>query len=531
MNQRKEFFLDHFKLVSKYKTLFDNESRKDWKKQLPMPIYDERPEYVLFYMKAWELAFAHIKEIPGMPQTPYMDEAFCDTQIWIWDTCFMSLFCKYASAIFPGVESFRNFYEVLYADRRLPMVIPTDKEPKWTGSVAGEPYELKVHMADNPPLFAWAELENAKIRGDIEYLQQLLYKEQFLQKHYDWIENLKTQTTLEGVFKHTCLICEADGYKWEGGCSGMDNAPRGRCGKHAKNQRPNNPRMLWLDAICQQALSAKTISEMFSIVGDVRETQFWEKRFLEKKDIINRLYWDEQDDFYYDIDCETHDFYKIKTMASYWTLTSTVASHERALALVKELENPQTFGGVVSFPSLARNDNDFCDNGEYWRGSVWLPTAYAALKGLVNYSFYEEAHRLSRSLLEHMYQTYQTVEPHTIWECYSPTEPKPAFTEDGDGKYVRPDFCGWSALGPISIFIEFVLGFHTIDAFSNKVVWQKPKTDKRIGIQNLNFGNIKTDIEAIGDRLSVTSNAPYTLEINGRIYNITAGTHNFECQL
>ena len=79
---------------------FDDEFMKDWKKQLPMPVFDERSEYVSFYMNAWELAFDHIKSIEGMPQNPYMDEAFCDTQIWIWDTCFMSHFCKYARDVF-----------------------------------------------------------------------------------------------------------------------------------------------------------------------------------------------------------------------------------------------------------------------------------------------------------------------------------------------------------------------------------------------------------------------------------------------
>lgn len=36
-----------------------------------------------FHKIAWELAREHVKEIDGMPQNPYMDEGFCDTQIWI----------------------------------------------------------------------------------------------------------------------------------------------------------------------------------------------------------------------------------------------------------------------------------------------------------------------------------------------------------------------------------------------------------------------------------------------------------------
>ena len=82
---------------------------KDYKKYIPKPICEEHPEYEEFYYKAWDLAHDHVRDIPGMPQTPYMDEAMCDSQVWIWDTCFMTLFCKYAQEAFPGVETFKNF--------------------------------------------------------------------------------------------------------------------------------------------------------------------------------------------------------------------------------------------------------------------------------------------------------------------------------------------------------------------------------------------------------------------------------------
>lgn len=502
------------------KNRFGNENYGEF---IPIPIYDDRPEYFEFYKKAWELAYKHIKNIDGMPQTPYMDEAFCETQVWIWDSCFMALFCKYAKEVFPGVETLNNFYEVLYNKKHLPKVIPPENEPDWTGAIPGEPYEIMVHIADNPPLFALAEYENALMSGDADYVKELLYNRKFLQKHYEWIENLHESVTLDGVMNPTCLISEKYGYKWEGGRSGMDNTPRGRMGEHAVDQRPNNPDMLWLDAICQQAFSAKTIAKLFGRVGDKENEKKWNERYLDKKDIINKLYWDEKDEFYYDIDCNTHDFYKVMTIASYWTMTSKVASEKQAKSLVKHLSNPDTFGGIVPFVSLSRSDPDYNSDGEYWRGGVWLPTAYATLKGLVNYGFYKEAHDTACRLLEHIYRTYTEFEPHTIWECYSPKECKPATNEWGN-RNVRPDFCGWSALGPISVYIEFVIGFHTIDAFEKTVEWAKPDSFKgKIGIKNLRFGNVITDIEAVGEKCTVTSNEPYTLKINGKKYDISVG--------
>ena len=140
---------------------------ENWKASLPIPICEDKPDYDILYQKAWELAHDHIRHIDGMPQTPYMDEAFCDTQIWIWDTCFMSMFCKYAQDVFPGKESLRNFYDVLYGDKNLPFVIPTEREPEWTGATAGVPIRIKIHIADNPPLFARKADDSTLLPGGV----------------------------------------------------------------------------------------------------------------------------------------------------------------------------------------------------------------------------------------------------------------------------------------------------------------------------------------------------------------------------
>ena len=133
----------------------------EWKSQIPVPVCDEHPEYTELYWKAWELAHDHIKEVPGLPQTPYMDEAASPYDIWIWDTCFMAMFCKYGRNRFPGVESLNNFYEVLYGDAVLPR-LPHPELP--------EGIQFCIHIADNPPLFAWTEYENLLMSGDLAHL-------------------------------------------------------------------------------------------------------------------------------------------------------------------------------------------------------------------------------------------------------------------------------------------------------------------------------------------------------------------------
>ena len=500
-----------------------NTENESWKDKIPQPICEDAPEYDILYKKAFELAHDHIKHIDGMPQSPYMDEAFCDTQIWIWDTCFMSLFCKYARDEFPGIESLKNFYDVLYGDKKLPLVTVTEREPDFTGAKAGEKKMIDIHIADNPPLFAFAEYENALFHGDKEYIRDLLYNKCVLQKHFYWIENLKESTLPRGVFAPTCLIKENIGYRWEGGRSGMDNTPRGKEEDRTEKERPNNPNMLWVDAICQQALSSKLIAELFTVIGDSENADTWKALYNEKKDIINRFYWDSEDSFYYDINLDGSRFYKVMTPASFWALVAGVASKKQAREMISQISNEHTLGGIVPLISLSRSDGNYEKNGKYWRGALWLPTAYASLKGIANYGYYEEAHRATEKILNHMLKTYREYTPHTIWECYSPEACEPSVTSTAED-IVRADFCGWSALGPISMYIEYYIGIYYINAFDRVVKWHKSdRFTKKIGIKNLRFADVVTDIIAEGDKCTVVSNATYTLIINDKPFEIAKG--------
>jgi hypothetical protein len=126
-----------------------------------------------------------------------------------------------------------------------------------------------------------------------------------------------------------------------------------------------------------------------------------------------------------------------------------------------------------------------------------------------------------------MLETYRVYEPHTIWECYAPCAPAPATTPRGNG-LVRPDFCGWSALGPISIYIEYVLGFHTVNAFTRTVEWAKPDTFQgEIGVRNLRFGDVEADILAKGNLCRVRTNAEFTLKVNGESFTALKGENTF----
>ena len=159
---------------------------------------------------------------------------------------------------------------------------------------------------------------------------------------------------------------------------------------------------------------------------------------------------------------------------------------------------------TIPLPSLSRSDLDFWPTGGYWRGSVWMPTTYMTIKALDARGEYALARKLARQTVLGMFETYCKVAPHTIWECYSPTEAKPGTYAKKPG-YSRTDFCGWSALGPISLFIEDVIGVKQADAFANRLVCDLPKAPAgRVGVENYRFGRVVCDIVATAGEITVS---------------------------
>ena len=452
---------------------------------VPEPVFDAQPGYVDLYWLAWDLAWDHVKYQNGLPQSPYMDEGLWDTHIWIWDTCFMVLFCKYSPDHFPGVESLDNFY----------LAFDSDRYKEGT-------YPLCIQHPDNPPLFAWAEYDNYRFTGNQKHIADLLDTKQYLQKHFDWFNTRPYDWKYQSAnlsSAGTRIQKKEHGYEWAGTPSGMDNSPR----------MGGGPQMLWVDAIAQQGLSALYISRMAKAIGDQDLAAAWQKKYNAIKKTVNDYYLDDQDGIYYDIvpnDQGWYSYYKIKTPASLWPMLAEMPSPQQAKRMARYAKDPKVFGGPMPWPTVARNDPRFVTpDGDYWRGAIWLPTGYMAIKALEKYGFQSLADASAGNLLEHMYQTYKQFDPHTIWECYSPTRPHPA--NHGES-LVREDFCGWSALGPISLFIENVLGFHTVDAQKGLVAWHYHQPG-RVGIKRLRFGNIETDILAEGKgTVTVTASSP-----------------------
>lgn len=478
------------------RNLFAPTSRPFPEAAVPEVVFDENPQWVKLYETAWRLAWEHVYESSAMPVSPYMGEGCATNKVWIWDSCFMALFCRYAASVFPGIETLDNFYRIIY-----------DHEKSG----------IFIHHADNPPLFAWAEEQYYRFTGDRTRLERVMLEKRYLERHYDWLEKLDCRGRRPAFSSSfVCWRKEPGGYRWSGCPSGMDNTPRGRDVYDG---------IYWVDALAQQGLAALCIARLAEEVGDEKCARRFRGEYEAKKELM-RQYWEPAYGTFMDRLVSGDGFCPVLTPASYWPLLAEMATPEQAESMAGLLSAADKLGGAVPCPSVARDDPDFEEDGRYWRGGVWLPAAYMVVKGLEKCGKFEQASRLSAQLLGHMAETFTRFEPHTIWECYNPVEPKPALNKMKN--IVRRDFCGWSALGPIALLIENVIGIHEVSASAGTVHWRVAGPSRR-GIRNLRFGEYRVDLTAGEGVVKVVAGKEFQLVLNGRAIRCPAGESVVPC--
>lgn len=463
----------------------------EWAGEVPEPVFEGNRDFVQLYYTAWKQAYDHIKVQEGIPHPRYIDEACWDDTIWIWDTEFMALFCKYSPKVFPGVESLGNFYSLMLDNAT---------------SI------LRIQHPDNPPFFSWIEYEYYKFTADKDHLRTLVNEKKYPQRYFRMFEQLDS-TRKFNFDHHKVELQKTDkGYRWGNIQSGMDNTPRVRAGAG----------MLWVDAISQQALSALYNVRLAELAGNKDSAREFRREYRKLKRIINKYYWDSRDHCYYDLKSDG-TLSRVLTPASFWPVLAELPTREQARKMAAFALADGKLGGERPWKTVSADDPEYvADYGEYWKGSVWLPTAYMGIKALEKYKMYELADETAEKVLTQMSRSYNDFTPHTIWECYNPSGDTPA--KNGKGRFVRTDFCGWSALGPISLFIENVIGIKEVNADKALVRWDIHHSFEH-GLKNLRFSDTVTSLIYKDGVVSVDSNKAYRLIINGRKHCIKPG-HN-----
>ncbi len=500
--------------------------------RLPSPIDDEHPLWIETYWKAWELAFHNFRAPAPESRlvSQFIDAAF-NQNIFLWDTCFMSMFCNFAWPLVPGISSLDNFYAKQHEDgeisREIDRATGVDFDPwinhenkplfsRWgwptldesVGPTRDEPvhYEGRPVPTPNPrltldalnnPIPAWAELEHYRVTGNRARLEKV------------WEPLVHYYEALQKYLQQGNGLYVTD---W----ASMDNSPRNGYLKDGGTG---------IDISAQMVLFARQLAEIADILGRQQDAARYRDDGQKLADKINQLMWDAQKKFYYDLQLNGERA-PIKTIGAFWTLLAQVAPKAQAAVLVDELNSPQTFKRLNRVPTLAADQPGYDPQGGYWRGSVWAPTDTMVLRGLENYGYDDLAKEVAINHLNLVANVYRKTG--TIWENYAADAEQP-------GKPAKSNFVGWSGIGPIMYLLEYGIGLRP-DAARNELLW-KIDSGERLGCDRFRFNSHVVSLLANPPqsgkaKINVNSDGEFALRVrhNGseNTFSIHAGEQQFE---
>ena len=377
--------------------------------------------------------------------------------VFIWGSCFITMFGQYASSAFPFIEQLDNFYAAQRADGFIPRQLGifdgrSQFAPEDLSSVGGN-------------IFAWAEWEWFRYSGNESRLKRVY---PVLLAYHNWLR--RNRTWKDGTYFSSGWGC------------GMDNIPRVDTSKYSRQF--HHGFISWVDVTMQQILDAQLLIKIALVTGQEIDPELVVETH-ELTEIANERMWSEEDGLYHDLDRDGKRV-PCKHIGGFWSLLAGIAKTPgRRARLVKNLEDAETFAAPCGTRSLAKGEKDYDpDGGCYWRGGVWCITDWAIVRGLADFpDTAEAAHRLAKRQVEAVAKVY--ADTGTIWESYDPEK-----ITHGKlyGSPVRKDFVGFSGVTPIAMLIRDVFG---MDFIAGKIVWHR-RLKERHGVENLTLpdGNV-----------------------------------------
>jgi hypothetical protein len=454
---------------------------------LPEPFWEGHASAIACFDKAWKLAFANLRrpEPPSGFVARFIDPAFNDC-IFMWDSCFMTLFGRYGSRAFPFVRTLDNLYAKQHPDgficREIGRPLGDDRFPRFDPSSTG------------PNVLAWAECEHYRNFGDRDRLARVF---PVLRAYHQWLRAYRTWP---------------DGSYWSTGWGcGMDNQPRLPTGKPYADPEHYHGRMTWVDATLQQILSARLLAQMGRALGPDADSDVADMRDEAARLglFVNDHLWSDADRFY----CDRLDggaLNRVKSVGAYWALLAGVVPPARLGPFLAHLEDVRAFNRPHRVPSLSADHPGYDARGGYWKGAVWAPTTYMVLRGLTEVGRDALAYEIARNHLDNVVAVFEKTG--TVHENYAPESAAP-------GTPSKPDFVGWTGLPPIAVLLEYVFGLRP-DAAARRLLWDVRLTDAH-GVKRYPLGaDVSIDLSCAArrtptdpPRIDATASAPIDLEI------------------
>ena len=477
---------------------------------LPRPMWHGHQPTIDCYWKAWELAFGNLCQptVANGFVAPYIDTAF-NGHLFLWDSVFSLMFGRYGARAF----NFQRTMDNLYCKQHIDGFICREVD----AADGLDVFHRHDPSSTGPNVFAWGEWEHFRNFADHTRLAQVF---PVLLAYHQWMRDHRTWP---------------DGSYWScGWACGMDNQPRVPEGYSPAHSPAHQA---WVDACLQAILSAKLLLRMGKILDEptanktiaqarrhaspqsansprpsakaVRPSLQLRAEIAQLKQLVNQQMWDEKRGFYYDLRRDGTRSNRM-TIGAYWALLADAVPTERLARFVAPLDDPKKFRRPHRAPSIPADDPAYAPHGNYWCGGVWPVTQYMLLRGLTQTGFDQLAHDMALSHVDNVTRVFEKTA--TLWENYAPERAAP-------GDPARPDFVGFSGIGPIAVLLEYVFGLRP-DAPANRLLWDLRLLEEH-SVEAYPFGKDGLlDLHCAArptlsakPRVTVQSNVPVTVQL------------------
>lgn len=447
---------------------------------VPIPVLpDEWAALAGLYDEAWIMLLGLIREPrpdSGLPNGYISTGSNFPHNQFLWDTAFTAIAAKYGFRALPAHASLDVVYATQfdggYIHRELDV---RDKQP-----VLYEP-----DFGPNPPILTLAEWSLASLTGDRLRLKRTYPA---LKAYHRWIVRNRRQ---------------ANGTYWTTGlANGLDNSPSYGNGYPCLT--------------AQMIHDAELLGRIAGLLGYGEEAEAWEREREETAAALNERLWDPDARIYSaSLDEGGHNPNKIVT--AFWPLLAGSVPPERAEELEKHLTDPASFWRPHPIPSTAADSPYFDPAGDYWRGSVWAPTNYAAIRGFQRSGRTELARETALKHLNAILAVHRGTG--RFWENYGSEE-------TAKGSASAPDY-SWTALGPVALLLETVIGLEP-DALHGSLRWSPPLR-RAVGVKRYPLGSATIDAELKeeqdGWHAHVRTDKPFLLSLT-----LGGDTREFRCR-
>jgi len=176
----------------------------------------------------------------------------------------------------------------------------------------------------------------------------------------------------------------------------------------------------------------KTLAKTSELINDNENNCFYTKRAEQRKELINKYFWDDNSKMYKDFNIKNQSVTKSEHIASLYPLFVGIASKEQADYMAKAVNKKFLQAGGL----LTTTKN----SGQQWDSpNAWAPLQWMGFVSMINYNFIDLANKIKTNWCKNVERVYENTGK--LMEKYNALD---ISQFAGGGEYPNQDGFGWT---------------------------------------------------------------------------------------